>query len=414
MNMKTKKKRWIIALCTAVVLLFAACGGGGGGGGEASDTGSDENAASGDLSGETIKIAAMMPMTGTGAADGEMMANAIELAVDEQNEAGGILGAKIELKIEDGGSTQDSGMNIAQKIFMDDSYDMILGPHFSVQMLAIASIIDENQRLQISGATSVAVAEAVTNPYMLQNRVIDRYTAAAAAKFISEDLGCKKIGILAANDDFGQTAVDRITGYLDDHNVEYIVQTCGVDDKDFTSQLMTIKNENCDALLLWTLSDPYVACSRQVYELGMNESMACYASGGPTSPDMRARMEPEWYDGWYSTCEYNNDSSDESVLAFKESYSEKYGIEPNFLAAGYYAGLQYYFAAIEQAGSKDKDDVTVAMGELQGFQTLNGIYNKPTDTSDKFINKSMQIIQLDENGTLHTQATLDFTDEGTE
>ncbi len=86
------KRLTALLLSVMMVLSLAACGGGG-------DT--KDDSASGDLSGKEIIIGNITPVTGAQAAYGLAITNSIQLAIDEINAAGGILGATVKLSTKD-------------------------------------------------------------------------------------------------------------------------------------------------------------------------------------------------------------------------------------------------------------------------------------------------------------------------
>ncbi|MDR1028731.1 MAG: ABC transporter substrate-binding protein, partial [Clostridiales Family XIII bacterium] len=209
-----KKNLLVLFVVAALIFTLSACGGNGGNADE--ETGDTGNADAG----EPIKIGGLMAMTGGWASDGEDISNAINLAVDQRNADGGVAGREIQFDIIDSASTPDSAVNAANKVLRDDSYEVVFGPHFSSQMLAIADLINETNVLQISGSQSMAVPEAVTNEYTTWNRVPDIHAATATAEYLDKELGCKKVGIMAVNDDFGETAKNRATAYFDAQGIE--------------------------------------------------------------------------------------------------------------------------------------------------------------------------------------------------
>lgn len=94
------KRLTALLLSVMMVLSLAACGGGG-------DT--KDDSASGDLSGKTIIIGNITPVTGAQAAYGLAITNSIQLAIDEINAAGGILGATVKLSTKDDQGTPGRG-----------------------------------------------------------------------------------------------------------------------------------------------------------------------------------------------------------------------------------------------------------------------------------------------------------------
>jgi len=69
--------------------------------------------ASAQLQGQTIRIAIGTPLTGGAASFGIEMKNAVELAVEEQNAAGGVLGARVEARVADDEASDSKGQIVA-------------------------------------------------------------------------------------------------------------------------------------------------------------------------------------------------------------------------------------------------------------------------------------------------------------
>ena len=341
-----------------------------------------------------IRIAGVMAITGVLAGDGELNSRGIELAVNQANANGGVLGRQIEYIVEDGGSTPDTGMNAVNKVLSGD-YDVMMGPHFSAQVLAITDIMNEKQMLNIFGGTNPTIMGLLTSPYSVRCRVPDAINARGCAVFM-EEIGCKKIGLFTVSDDFGQGAKNVMSEYFDSVGIEYVTEIFNSEDRDFTTQLLNMKNAGIDSMVLWGLGDTPVIIARQMYELGMSE-LKVMSSGVVTTPDLRARMEPEWYADWYSNSQWNPQSSSDASIQFNKDYEEAYGQKPNFLAAAWYSTTKWYLDCVEKAGTTDKDAVLAVMKETKDFPALNGNYTY----RDRDLCNSVIIVQTPIDGTIN-------------
>ncbi|MBQ9814970.1 MAG: ABC transporter substrate-binding protein [Lachnospiraceae bacterium] len=397
----------IIALVLAALLiigLLAACGGNGGqqggggqeGGGQESGQDGGETTP-GEAAGEDIKFAVIAAITGNSASDGASMKNAVQMAVDEINAAGGVNGRMLVPDFIDGGSTADSALNVAQKVASDGSYTAIFGPHFSSQILAIGDTLSEAEIPVITGGTVKKVLETVTSDWVIRNRCPDTVVALASAKFMVEEMGVKKVGIFCANDDFGQGAADIVKEYFDSVGVEYVSETFNVDDNDVTSQCLKLKDAGVDSLFVWSLGTVFATVVRNIIEQGLN-TLPIMASSALTFPDIQATLPTGWEEatkGWYVNTHWTTDLDDEASKTFVARYNELYGLEPNMLAAAWYSTTYWLKDCVERAGSTDPAALLKAMQETQGFETLSGTFNY----ADRDLIRQILILEQDGTGS---------------
>ena len=362
------KRAFSLFLAIAMVVgLLAGCNSPTDPSGEQTQNGGNEPA------GDSLKIAVIAAVTGTSASDGASMANAIQMAADEINAAGGVLGKNIEVEIIDGGSTADSALNVAQRIASSDEYVSIFGPHFSSQILAIGDTLAEAQVPVITGGTVKTVLETVTSEWVIRNRCPDTVVADAAAKFMDESMGVKKVGFICANDDFGTGARLVAQEYFDSVGIEYVSESFNVDDNDVTSQLLKLRDEGVDSLFVWSLGSVFATVVRQIAELGMND-LPVMASSALTFPDIQALLEPEYTENWYVNTQWSPTLTDEASVAFTEGYEALYDIEPNMLAAAWYSTTYWLADCLERAESADPNELLAAMQATEGYQTLSGTF----------------------------------------
>ncbi|HPI00887.1 MAG TPA: ABC transporter substrate-binding protein, partial [Bacillota bacterium] len=93
----------------------------------------------------TFKIALVAPFTGSGSILGEYIKNALVLAVDEINAAGGVKGRKIEYVIYDDAASPATALNVVNKAILNDQVDAMFGPNMSSCVLAVNQIAKDNK-----------------------------------------------------------------------------------------------------------------------------------------------------------------------------------------------------------------------------------------------------------------------------
>ena len=92
---------------------------------------------------ETIKIGVTQPLTGAFAASGNYVAQGAKIAEDEINKAGGVLGKKIQLIIEDNKSNPTEAVSTVEKLIQKDKVPVLIGAWSSTLTLAVMPKLEE-------------------------------------------------------------------------------------------------------------------------------------------------------------------------------------------------------------------------------------------------------------------------------
>ena len=336
-------KKWAaVTLSVSLALSLAACGGqqGASSGSAGSQAGDTQASSGGEVSadeGDVIKIGLISMMTGDNPLNGERMNQGVQMAVDEYNAAGGINGKQIELTIVDDQTLQDMAVTCANKL-IGEGVVGIVGPQIST----------------------------LDNDYLFRCRASDSIFAEAAAAYAKE-LGCKKLGLFFNNDDFGTGAEGVIKQYCADNGMEYVEEGHNTGDKDFTPQVMKMKDAGVDTVIIWTHDAELAIHARQIYELGLDVQVV--SSPGVTMQQVIDMCKAEYIEGWYGVTDYVSTSDDPTLVAFKENFEKKYEIEPELYAASYYGGAVALLEGIKAAGTTDRKAV---MEAVKGLKDLKG------------------------------------------
>lgn len=319
-------------------------------------------------SGDTIKIGLVSMITGDNPLNGERMNQGVQLAVDEVNANGGVLGKQVELEIVDDQTLQDVAVTCVQRL-ASQGVAGIIGPHRSTNAIAVSDTLKSLQVPLLTGGTSPNIAD-LDNPYLFRGRASDSIFAEAAVDYAVNTLGCSKIGLFYNNDDFGTGALGVIEKYCEENNVELVAEGHNTGDKDFTAQIMKMQTEQIDCALIWT-HDPELAIhARQIYELGLECQVV--SSPGITMSQVLGMVESDYVEGWYGVTDFVSTSTDENVVNFIENFKNAYGIEPELYAASYYGCAKILLQAIEDAGSADREAVTQALEKIADVEVPIG------------------------------------------
>ncbi len=353
------------ALLVAIVMtvsLFAACGGttttaGSTAGTTAGTTGSA--AETGD-----ILVGFSASITGTTPIEGEYSRAAAELAVDEINAAGGVLGRKLKLMVEDDANEATAAVNAVNKLASQPIVALV-GPHKSFAAKAVMQIVTTNKIPYLTGATSVTLLD-MKSPYFFRLRASDGLVAKIAAIYCVEDLGAKKIGIFYNNDEYGTGAKKVIEQYLTEKGVDFVSEGHNTNDKDMTGQIVKMKNEKVDALIIWSHANENAVAVRQFKELGLESKVV--SGPGFTVSNFLDLVDGSQLDGRFTVTDYSPATPQPKNEAFVKNMKEKKKITPDFYAATYYDSMYILADAIKRAGSTDREAIRKALMETKDLQ----------------------------------------------
>lgn len=317
----------------------------------------------------TIKIGAVLPLTGDVATFGQSTKNGIQLAVDETNKKGGILGKKIETVYEDDQNTPSSSANAGQKLINNDNVIALIGSVTSKCSIALGPIANESKIPMItSDSTNPKVTQA--GEYVFRACFIDPFQGTVLAKYATEDLKAKKAAALydVGNDyckglaEFFQDGFTKAGGKM----VASLTYNTG--DQDFNAQLTKIKDLNPDVILLPDYYNTVGLIAKQARALGIK---ATFLGGdGWDSPDL-FKVGGDAVNGGYFSNHYSPDDTSAKVVEFRKNYEAKYGKTPDALAALAYDGAIIMFSAIQKAGSTDGAKIKDAL-KATNLQVVSG------------------------------------------
>ncbi|MDO4553875.1 MAG: ABC transporter substrate-binding protein [Lachnospiraceae bacterium] len=335
------KKRFL-AFVMSAALMVSVLGG-------CSNSSGDSNTGSGSASGgDTIRIGTSFPLTGTLADDGNLLLDAVQLAVDQCNEAGGINGKQVEIASEDDESSPTSAAAIANKFVADDSIYGVITSYNSSCALAQVPVFDKSGLTAIS---PVATSPDLTgsSDYFFRTCVSDAYVGTLCANMCS-DLGYKNIGVLYENDDYGYGLYSQFEEQAKANSMEigYAGNFVLGETKDFNSLLTSVKNAGCDAIFIAGFNTETVLIANQKEALGMGD-IPIVGGDGIYSPELISEGG-DLVEGIYTLGAFTENNEDEVVQNFISAYQEAYGSVPGNWAALAYDATNVLLEAMKSCG----------------------------------------------------------------
>ncbi len=338
-----------------------------------------------------ILIGEFSSLTGTTATFGKSTHNGILLAVEEINNAGGILNKKIRLITEDTQSKPEEAASAVTKLINRDKVKAILGEVASSRSLAAAPISQSSKIPMVSPAS--------TNPevtrkgdYIFRVCFIDPFQGKVMAKFAYHTLGIKKVAILKdiKNDySIGLSEFFKKT-FLELGGEIVGEQAYSEIDTDFRAQLTALKNLSPEAIFVPGYYTEVALLVKQARELNM--SMPFLGGDGWDSSRLVEIGGSAMNNSYFST-HYSAENTDPIVQNFVSRYKTRYQEVPDALAALGYDAAKILFAAIQRAGSDAPEKIKDALSQTQNFE---GVTGKISMDSERNANKSAVILEIKE------------------
>ena len=339
---------------------------------------------------DTIKVGAILAVTGPASFLGSPEAKTIQMLADEINAKGGIKGSKIELIIKDSGGSPEKAISFAKQLIEEDKVLAILGPSTSGETMKIKNIAEEGKTILLS----CAAAEVIVNPvakYVFKTPQKDSH--AVEKIFIQmKKMGIKKIGVVSGNDGFGKAGKEQLEKIAPEHGIEIIVNE--VYDKeatDLTAVATKLKAANVQAVVNWSIVPAQSIIAKNMRQLGMTAPLfqshgfgnikyvqaAGDAAEGIIFPAGRLLIA--------DSLPKSNKQKD-VLLKYKKDYEAKFKEDVSTFGGHGYDAFMILVKAIEKAGT-DKEKVRDAIENMKGFVGTAGIFNfSPADHNGLDIN----------------------------
>lgn len=348
-----------------------------------------------------IKLGHYGSMSGSKAAFGTSTDRAIRLAIAEANARGGVLGRNIEIFTEDDQSNTDQVLPALLSLLDRREVDVVLGEVSSTFTL-IGAPECQSRRVPMITPSSVAAAITKKGDYIFRACFIDVYQGRAAAVFAFRDLKARKAALLVdQSSDYALGYAQAFRALFESMGGQLVAERKYREgDKDFKAQLSAIQQANPDVLVFPAMYNDVPNMARQARGLGMAIPLV---GGDGWDAAETARDGGASVEGSFFVTHYSPDQPTGPVKAFQKAYADRYGEQPDGMAALGYDAARMVLDAIERAGSVDKKAIRDALAVTKNFPGVTGTITMGTDRNPE---KSATIVQIRDGG-FHYFATIE-------
>ena len=319
---------------------------------------------------EEIRIGFTPTITGVHAAGGALSVKSIKVALKEINDAGGVNGEKIDLRIIDSQSSNPGALASLQKAVEQENVLALIGCLYSTQVLATSDAIQKYGIPSFIGATNVNLTKR-GNPWLFRVRPDDSVAAGAMVKYIKEDTKFTKVGILHDTDAFGTGGADLVEKAAKEAGLTVVKrEKYGTAEKEFTPLILSIKNAGAEILILYGHEEATALFQRQMRQHGSPFKFL----GSPSAASKDAlNLAKEAAEGIWAVVDFVPGQTEENKR-FAEAYKKEYNENYDSLSVWTYDGLKILVNAIKKAG-KDRAKIREAILATQGYKGVQGTYS---------------------------------------
>jgi branched-chain amino acid transport system substrate-binding protein len=319
---------------------------------------------------DTVKIGFTPPITGASASEGALQLKAIKLALKQINEAGGINGKKLDLVIVDNQSTNPGALAALQKAVEQEKVVALVSSVKSTQILAMSDAVKKYGIPTIIGGTNATLTRQ-GNPWLFRVRPDDSVAASAMVKYIKEDTKFTKVGILHDSDAFGTGGADLVDKGAREAGLQVVKrEKYTTKDKDFTAQLLSLKNAGAQIMVLYgTNPDDVAVIQRQYRQLGTP-----FKYIGSPSSQMRdcLNLSRDASEGILAVADFVPGQSAVN-RKYAEDYKKEYREDYDATSAWTYDGLNILVNAIKKVG-EDRGKIRDYILAIKGYQGVLGTF----------------------------------------
>jgi len=337
---------------------------------------------------ETITLADVAELSGSGATVGTNWKNGIDLAVAEINAHGGILGAKVVVTHAD--SQSNPGVARAQVLkALDSEPYALLGPGYSGSVKVTAPLAAEAGIAEIMGGEAADLTQA-GNQFIVRTSFGQQSSMPKIAKYIAEEMHAKSVAVVYVNNDFGKGGRDTVEKELTARGVKVVADlSTEAGQADFASDVLKVKASSPDAVFVYLNEEE----SARILKELKKQNVTAPLIGETTLLGQKViELAGDAANGVKGHVGLTTDAPVAAIQAFKKKFVDAYHYVPDHNGIKGYLAVYMVKAATDRQGKIDAKLLPV---------TLHNLTIKPEQEPGILME-----VTIDKNGDLDRQSFL--------
>lgn len=299
---------------------------------------------------DTIKIGALLSLTGDNAQQGNLAKNGILIAVEKVNQEGGINGKKIELIIEDTRTDANGTITAMKKL---TTLDKVQGIVVTGDIeLPVVNQIADNYRIPIMATICTGMLDQKRSEWVYRYCYNEEQEDDFLMKYVAQDLGVKKMALLYPNSTAGQAFYKYSKQYIDANGIQVVADIA------YDVQSTNVQRENAVKVMN---SKPEIICARgfgpsldallrHIKELGYTGRVVGDLS--LSVPSAIKNTNGILNGAYIVASDLDLKSENKVITIYAEKYTSKFNITPCFWDAIAYDSFMYLFYGMKESAEK--------------------------------------------------------------
>lgn len=354
---------------------------------------------------EPLRIGVAVGLSGANSVVAPAVVQASQLAVEEINAAGGILGRKVELEIADDASGAVGAQKAFDTLVFQKKVSAVIAMETSAARNAALPVINRGKLPYIY--TSFYEGRSC-NPWMYVNGWVPEQQVAPMVDFLAKNRNAKNFFLVGNDYAFGRGMLAFTRKYIEQQGGKVVGEEyLPIDGSDWTSVLSKLRSAKADALISATAGGaPNVSLAKQLKAAGLSLAYGNLAVDEGTARTMGTDAQ-----GMLLSASYLTGIDTPENKRFMQAMQKKFGAEmktPNELSEPQYEAFHLFKAAVEKAGSTDAALVIRALAEV----SFNGPRGVIQMNRSRHTPLAMRLGQVQADGTVKVLETFEKVDPG--
>ncbi len=334
---------------------------------------------------EPIKVGLVAALSGQSAKSGEAITRGLTIAIDEINEAGGVLGRPLELVRRDDESNPSKGLLAARELIQKEDVAVLFGGLDTPVSLAIVPVANRMKMpfMGVWAAGTPITKNGAKENYVFRVSAVDEVVDEALVQYAIDKYAMKKPGMLLINNPWGESNEKGFRQALSARGIDYTgIERIESGDVDLVPQLTRLKEQGTDTLLMVANVAPSAQVVKSLERMGWDVPVVSHwgpAGGrfgelaGPTADRVH----------FIQTFTFTDTTSGKGGDVFgklKAKYPEVKNladVTPAVGIANAYDAMHLTAIAIQKAGSTEGSAIRDGYYRIDDYQGLIKDFKRP-------------------------------------
>lgn len=357
------------------------------------------------MAADPVRIGIPVGLSGANSVVAPSVVQSAELAAEEINAKGGILGRPIVLEVADDGSGAAGAQKAFDSLLFQKKVDTLITMETSAARNAGLPIVSRGKKPYIY--TSLYEGRSC-NKYLYCNAPVPEQMVAPIVDQFMKKFGAKTFFLVGSDYAFGRGMLKFTREYIEKNGGKVVGdEYAPMDATDWTAIISKMRSSAPDAIVMSTAGGaPNVTLTKQYKAAGLKAHIGNLSVDEGTAKSMGADAE-----GTYITASYLTTLDSPKAKEFMAAMQKKFGANlktPNDLSVPQYDAIYLYKAAVEKAGSFDSDAIVKALAEV----SFDGPRGKVQMSKQRHAPLNMYLGQVQKDGSVKVIETFNNVDPG--